>query len=117
MERSTDLCGDGAKLHEQDRFWWDFEPAGPLPGLQMVAGGASCLSLLGKGGNGRCPGIEQVAGDQMDMMRYGGYFGLSFSSFIFYQKNEYYNVCSVLYKIYKHKECLSANIELSSVHQ
>ena len=40
MERSTDLCGDGAKLHEQDRFWWDFEPAGPLPGLQMVAGGA-----------------------------------------------------------------------------
>ena len=86
MERSTDLCGDGAKLHEQDRFWWDFEPAGPLPGLQMVAGGASCLSLLGKGGNGRCPGIEQVAGDQMDMIRYGGYFGLSFSSFIFYQK-------------------------------
>ena len=47
---NSNLCGDGAKLHEQRRFWWYFEPAVPLPGLQMVAGGASCLSLLGNRG-------------------------------------------------------------------
>jgi hypothetical protein len=65
-----------------------FRASGAAAGLQMVPGGASYLSLVGKDGarNGRVAGEQMRGRDRMDRIRCQGYFGFSFNSLTSFTK-------------------------------